>query len=64
MKFAKTQAQIGKVGSLPQRKLTRTTGPDGKPRFVYADAVDCNCVYVGTEAAYDRYQRLAVQEPV
>ena len=64
MKFAKTSEQMAKTGSLPQRKLTRTSGPDGKPRFVWADATDCKCIYVGSEAAYDRYQRLSVQQQI
>jgi hypothetical protein len=62
MKFAKSPAQIAKVGSLPQRKLTRVAGPDGKPRFVWADAADCRCFYVGTESAYDRFQRLSISQ--
>ena len=64
MKFAKTTEQIAKVSSLPQRKLTRTSGPDGQMRFVWADATDCKCVYVGTEAAYDRYQKLSVNQQI
>jgi hypothetical protein len=64
MKFAKTSEQIAKAGSLPQRKLTRTSGPDGKPRFVWADATDCKCIYVGSEAAYDRYQKLATTQQI
>lgn len=64
MKFAKTPAQMAKVGSLGQRKITRVTGPDGKPRFVWADATDCKCVYVGTEAAYDRFQKLSVEQQI
>lgn len=62
MKFAKTSDQIAKVNSLPQRTLTRTSGADGKPRFVWADASDCTCIYVGTEAAYDRYQRISLRQ--
>ncbi|WP_373510431.1 hypothetical protein [Thiocapsa sp.] len=64
MQFAKTPAQMAKVTALPQRKLTRTTGPDGTLRFVWADATDCQCLYVGTQAAYDRYQKLGVQQEI
>ena len=64
MKFAKTPEQTAKVGSLPQRKLTRTSGPDGRNLFVWADAADCKCIYVGTEAAYDRYQRLSINQQI
>jgi len=63
MRYARTSEQIAKVGSLPQRRLTPTTGPDGRNLVVWADAADCKCIYVGSEAAYDRYQRLsAVQQ--
>jgi hypothetical protein len=63
MKYARSSEQLAKVRSLPQRRLTPTTGPDGQNLFVWADAADCKCIYVGSAAAYDRYQRLsAVQQ--
>jgi hypothetical protein len=64
MKFAKTPAQIAKAEAFPQRRLTPTPGPDGSNFFVYADAQYCKCVYVGTEAAYDRYQKIAVKQRI
>jgi len=64
MKFAKTPAQIAKAESLPQRTLTPVPGPDGTNRFVWADSKYCACVYVGTEAAYDRYQKIAVKQQI
>jgi len=35
---------------------------NGTMRFVYADAEYCKCVYVGTEAAYQRYSLLATKQ--
>ena len=64
MKYAKTPEQLAKVGSLPQRRLTPTTGPDGQTLFVWADAADCKCIYVGSDAAYDRYQRLSAEQQI
>jgi hypothetical protein len=64
MKFAKTPDQVTQANALPQLKLTRVPGPDGGNRFVYADAKYCQCVYVGTEAAYDRYQKLAITQQI
>jgi len=64
MKFATTPAQMAKTASLPQHKLTPAPGPDGKTRFIWADATDCKCIYVGTPAAYDRYRRLQVEETI
>jgi hypothetical protein len=64
MKFAKTPAQIAKANAFPQRRLTPTPGPDGGNFFVYADMQYCKCVYVGTEAAYDRYQKIAISRRI
>jgi hypothetical protein len=64
MKYAKTPEQLAKVGSLPQGRLTPTAGPDDQNRFVWADATDCKCIYVGSEAAYDRYQRLSAEQQI
>ncbi len=64
MKFAKTPEQIAKARALPQRTLTPTPGPDGNNRFVWADATDCKCIYVGSEAAYDRYQKLSATQQI
>jgi hypothetical protein len=64
MQFAKTPDQLAKITALPQRTLTRTHGPGGETRLVYADATDCKCLYVGTEAAYARYRALGVQQEI
>ncbi len=64
MQFAKTPVQMAKVTALPPHKLTRTTGPDGALRFAWAGATDCQCLYVGTRAAYDRYQKLGVRQEI
>jgi len=63
MKMADTAARTAQVSGLPQRKLTRVPH-EGENRFVYADATYCKCVYVGTEAAYDRYQKIAIDQQV
>jgi outer membrane murein-binding lipoprotein Lpp len=64
MKFARTPEQIAKANELPQRSLTPTPGPDGTNRFVWADATYCKCIYVGTEAAYDRYRKLQIKQEI
>ena len=35
---------------------------EGETRFVYADAEYCKFMYVGTQEAYQRYQRLALKQ--
>ncbi len=57
MKLAQTPEQQQQLAAYPQRKLI-TEQKDGQPYFVYADAKDCNCVYVGDETAYQSYQNL------
>ena len=64
MKFADTPEKRAHVQQIdPQRQL----GPhtiNGELRFVYADMEYCKCVYVGTEAAYQRYQKLALEKQI
>ena len=47
----------------PQRQLTPHT-VDGQLRFVYADAEYCKCMYVGNEAANQRYQKLELERRI
>lgn len=63
MKFADDGSKLANVQQLPQREITPQS-LDGEPRFVYADAEFCKCVYVGTERAYQRYQRLAIRQEI
>jgi hypothetical protein len=63
MKLADTEKKLAHVESLPQRKLTRVPFQGGL-RYVYADAQFCRCLYAGTEKAYDRYQKLRIQQEV
>lgn len=61
MKFADTPEKIAHLETLPQRKLV-PQDHDGEPWYVYADSTHCKCIYVGNEAAYQRYQKLAIQQ--
>lgn len=63
MKFADDAAKLQSAEALPQREIT-PRNMDGETRFVYADAEFCKCVYVGTERAYQRYQRLAIRQQI
>jgi hypothetical protein len=33
-------------------------------RYIYVDASYCKCVYMGSEEAYQRYQKLALDKQV
>ncbi len=61
MKMADTPEKLAKVQGMTQRKL-QPHDKDGEVFFVYADALECNCVYVGNEAAHQRYQQLALKQ--
>lgn len=63
MKEATTAAQLANLQAMTQRKIM-IQDQDGQPRYVYADAEDCKCVYVGNERSYDEYQRLSLKEEI
>jgi hypothetical protein len=63
MKEASTPEQLANLEAMTQRQLV-IHDQDGQPRYVYADAEDCKCVYVGSEKNYDEYQRLSLREEI
>ena len=63
MKEATTPEQLANLQAMTQRKIV-IHEQDGQPRYVYADAEDCKCVYVGGEKNYDEYQRLSLKEEI
>jgi len=63
MKFANTPALAAQAAEMPQRRVVPVPSENGV-RYVWADAKWCQCIYVGTEQAYDRFQRLVVKEDI
>ena len=63
MKEATTPVQLANLQAMSQRKIV-IQEQDGQQRYVYADAQDCKCVYVGNERNYDEYQRLSLKEEI
>jgi len=63
MKFANTPALAAQAAEMPQRRVVPVPSEKGV-RYVWADAKWCQCIYVGTEQAYDRFQRLVVKEDI
>ena len=63
MKFADTPEKMDHLQTMQQRTLFPTQR-DGKPYYIYADATNCKCLYVGTEKAYQRYQKLAIEQQI
>jgi len=63
MKLADTPEKMAHLKTLTQRKLVPHERDD-KIYYVYADANECQCIYVGTEKAYQRYQKLALKKQI
>lgn len=61
MRLADTPQKLAMIQPMPQRKLAPHE-KDGKTFFLYADALECKCVYAGTQQAYQRFQRLATEQ--
>ena len=59
MRLADTPDKLTRLTAQPQRTLV-PHNQDGKIMYSYADAKVCKCIYVGTERAYGRYQKLAL----
>ncbi len=63
MKPADSPEKLAHVQSLPQRKITPIQH-QGQLKFVWADAQDCKCLYVGDQSNYQSYAKLAEQEKI
>ena len=64
-KLADTPDKMAHVQSFPQRKVVPVQRPgETEPRYVWADAQDCRCMYVGTQSQYQAFANLAVQERI
>ncbi len=61
IKLADTPEKQSHLESLKQRKLFPTR-LDGNLVYVYADVKRCNCMYVGSEADYQRYQQMVITQ--
>jgi hypothetical protein len=63
MGVADTPQKLAELKKLPQRELLpREDGT--KLVYVYADAQNCECAFVGDEQAYKKYQKLAREKQV
>jgi len=63
MRLADSPEKLAHLQTLTQRKLVPHQH-DGKIYYIYADATSCQCVYIGNEKAYQRYQQLALQREI
>ncbi len=63
MRLADTESKLAQLKELPQRKLVAQNW-GGKVIYVYTDASNCKCAYVGNEEAYKHFQDLALQRQI
>ncbi len=63
MRLADTPEKLNQIKELPQRQIVAHQSK-GKLLYVYVDAEHCQCVYAGSEEAYQRYQNLALQKKI
>ena len=63
VKLADTPQKMTHLQTLPQRKIF-TKERKGKVYYLYADALNCKCLYVGDQAAYDSFQQLQVDRQI
>ena len=59
MRLADTPEKLEQIKALPQRQMVAREHL-GRPFFLWADAKDCKCLYVGTERAHRRYARISL----
>lgn len=60
-KIADTPEKLKQVEALPQRQIVPHQ-KDGKIYYIYADARDCKCVYIGDEKAYQQYKQYVYEK--
>ena len=63
MRMADSPERLAHLSTMTQRQLVPEM-KDGSLRYVYADDKYCKCLYVGTEKAYQRYERFAFKQRI
>jgi hypothetical protein len=62
-KAPSTPEQMAHLQALPMRRIGLRPS-DADPQYFYADPEFCKCLYLGREAEYQAYRRLAVQRNI
>ncbi|MFZ5450557.1 MAG: hypothetical protein ACOZF2_01600 [Thermodesulfobacteriota bacterium] len=63
VKLADTPQKMTHLQALPQRKMF-TKERQGKVYYLYADPLNCKCLYVGDQAAYQRFQQMQEERQI
>jgi hypothetical protein len=53
LKMAVSQEDLDQIAGIPQRELLRVASSN-PPLYIWVDAADCRCYFLGDEAAYRR----------
>ena len=60
---ANTPERQAQLATLPPHRFVRRVAGD-EVTYLFADPLVCNCLYVGSQAAYGRYQQVALARRV
>jgi hypothetical protein len=60
IQVANDPAGLKALRALPPHRFV-TNGTGDATRYLYAEPTHCNCIFVGTQQAYDRYRNLLSQ---
>ena len=63
IKRADTPEKLAHLKTLPQRKIVPFQHK-GSPRYFYADADGCNCLYLGDRDAFQSFQHISLEKEV
>ena len=63
MQLADTPEKLAHLKTLTQKKIV-VHEKDGINYYVYADATTCQCVYIGQDANYQKFQQLQAQKNI
>ncbi len=63
VRLANTPESQAQLKTLPPHKFAFETH-DGKVFYVYPDPTVCNCIYAGSEQAYQKFRQLQLQKQI
>jgi hypothetical protein len=61
---ANTPERQASLSSLPPHKFSHQVSNNNRVFFIYPDPTICDCLYIGDQAAYDRYRADVFQKQI
>jgi hypothetical protein len=62
MTVATTDQRKQQLAAMPQLSLKYYPDKNGNPKYWFADAQFCNCLYTGDQTAYAQYKQMRFQQ--